>query len=167
MFQLDGNPHEIIIKDTKYYVKELYSADKRNTTQLAVSVRIEIYQPNCNSYLFQCWDLFVGAQVDIFGKTTVLKQCDLKTAEWNKFYSSFLTEVSLDFQSYIGFAPFRWKTRSSKNWKNTRESPLTSGWRRAILEVNKRPQTWGNWSSKSPGWSKECRAIGLYFLTTS
>ena len=42
----------------------------------------------------QCWDLFVGAQVDIFGKTTVLKQCDLKTAEWNKFYSSFLTEVS-------------------------------------------------------------------------
>ena len=37
VFQLDGNPHEIIIKDTKYYVKELYSADKRNTTQLAVS----------------------------------------------------------------------------------------------------------------------------------
>ena len=31
VFQLDGNPHEIIIKDTKYYVKELYSADKRNT----------------------------------------------------------------------------------------------------------------------------------------
>ena len=34
VFRLDGNPHEIIIKDTKYYVKELYSADKRNTTQL-------------------------------------------------------------------------------------------------------------------------------------
>ena len=31
VFQLDGNPHEIIIRDTKYYVKELYSADKRNT----------------------------------------------------------------------------------------------------------------------------------------
>ena len=31
VFQLDGNPHEIIIKDTKYYVKEIYSADKRNT----------------------------------------------------------------------------------------------------------------------------------------
>jgi hypothetical protein len=31
VFHLDGNPHEIIIKDTKYYVKELYSADKRNT----------------------------------------------------------------------------------------------------------------------------------------
>ena len=37
VFRLDGNPHEIIIKDTKYYVKELYSADKRNTTQLQVS----------------------------------------------------------------------------------------------------------------------------------
>ena len=32
VFRLDGQPHEIIIKDTKYYVKELYSADKRNTT---------------------------------------------------------------------------------------------------------------------------------------
>ncbi len=40
VFRLDGQPHEIIIKDTKYYVKELYSADKRNTTQLAVSYRL-------------------------------------------------------------------------------------------------------------------------------
>ena len=31
IFRLDGNPHEVIIKDTKYYVKELYSADKRHT----------------------------------------------------------------------------------------------------------------------------------------
>lgn len=37
----------------------------------------------------------MGAQIDVFGKMTVLKQCDLKTAEWNKFYSSFLTEVGL------------------------------------------------------------------------
>jgi hypothetical protein len=37
VFHLDGNPHEIIIKDTKYYVKEIYSADKRNTNQLTVS----------------------------------------------------------------------------------------------------------------------------------
>ena len=77
IFRLDGQPHEIIIKDTKYYVKELFSADKRSEQQLA------------------CWDLYVGASVDIFGKATVLKQADLKTAEWNKFYSSFLTEVSL------------------------------------------------------------------------
>jgi len=79
IFQLDGNPHEIIIRDTKYYVKELYSADKRNTQQLS------------------CWDLFVGAQVDIFGKNTVFKQADLKTAEWNKFYASFLTEMKNTF----------------------------------------------------------------------
>lgn len=31
--------------------------------------------------------------MDIFGKKTVLKQCDLKTAEWNKFYGAFLNEV--------------------------------------------------------------------------
>ena len=37
VFNLDGNPHEIIIRDTKYYVKEIYSADKRNTQQLSVS----------------------------------------------------------------------------------------------------------------------------------
>jgi len=49
---------------------------------------------------FKCWDLFVGAQIDVFGKVTVLKQCDLKTAEWNKFYSSFLTEVSTPHQSH-------------------------------------------------------------------
>ena len=39
IYRLDGNPHEIIIKDTKYYVKELYSADKRNTHQLQVSFK--------------------------------------------------------------------------------------------------------------------------------
>ena len=39
----------------------------------------------------------MGASVDIFGKATVLKQADLKTAEWNKFYASFLTEVSYTF----------------------------------------------------------------------
>ena len=83
MFHLDGQPHEIIIKDTKYYVKELYSADKRNTAQLA------------------CWDLYVGASIDVFGKATVLKQADLKTSEWNKFYSSFLTEVSSFYSSVI------------------------------------------------------------------
>jgi hypothetical protein len=32
IYRLDGNPHEVIIKETKYFVKELYSADKRITT---------------------------------------------------------------------------------------------------------------------------------------
>ena len=29
IFRLDGQPHEIIIKDTKYYVKEIYSGEKK------------------------------------------------------------------------------------------------------------------------------------------
>jgi hypothetical protein len=39
----------------------------------------------------------VGCSVDIFGKVTELKQADLKTNEWNKFYSSFLTEMKNTF----------------------------------------------------------------------
>ena len=45
----------------------------------------------------KCWDLFVGGKIDIFGKPTELKQCDLKTAEWNKFYGSFLNEMKNTF----------------------------------------------------------------------
>lgn len=81
-FKLDGSPHEIVIKDTKYFVKEIFSADKNQQHQLT------------------CWDLFIGAKVDIFGKATVLKKCDLKTAEWNKFYASVLIEVSSYFDSF-------------------------------------------------------------------
>lgn len=33
----------------------------------------------------------------MFGKTTILKQCDLKTAEWNQFYGSFLNEMKNTF----------------------------------------------------------------------
>ena len=39
----------------------------------------------------------MGAKIDIFGKPSVLKQCDLKTAEWNKFYGSFLNEMKNTF----------------------------------------------------------------------
>jgi len=42
IYKLDGSPHEVIIKDTKYYVKELYSADKRNTNQLQVRFPLQI-----------------------------------------------------------------------------------------------------------------------------
>eukprot|EP00347_Sterkiella_histriomuscorum_P018985 403343410 len=79
IFNLDGNPHEIIIKDTKYYVKELYGCEKFKNT------------------IVTCWDLHVGAKIDIFGKPTILKQADLKTSEWNKFYGSFLTEMKNTF----------------------------------------------------------------------
>lgn len=80
IFRLDGKPHEIIIKDTKYYVKEIYSGEKKNQGKA-----------------LSCWDLYVGCYIDIFGKCTILKQCDLKTAEWNQFYGSFLTEMKNTF----------------------------------------------------------------------
>ena len=81
IYRLDGQPHEIIIKDTKYYVKEIYSGEKGAMKGTVVN----------------CWDLHVGCKVDIFGKATILKQCDLKTAEWNQFYGSFLTEMKNTF----------------------------------------------------------------------
>lgn len=30
IYRLDGQPHEIIIKDTKYFVKEIYSGEKKS-----------------------------------------------------------------------------------------------------------------------------------------
>ncbi len=36
IFNLDGNPHEIIIKDTKYYVKELYGCEKYKNSIVTV-----------------------------------------------------------------------------------------------------------------------------------
>ncbi len=80
VYRLDGNPHEITIKDTKYFVKEIYSCEKHH-----------------KNAIITCWDLFVGGKVDIFGKPTELKLCDLKTAEWNKFYGSFLNEMKNTF----------------------------------------------------------------------
>ena len=40
-----------------------------------------------------CWDLFVGAELDIFGKKTVLKQCDRMTAQWNLFHGRKLLKM--------------------------------------------------------------------------
>lgn len=51
IYRLDGQPHEIIIKDTKYYVKEIYSGEKKNQGKVV-----------------SCWDLFIGCKIDIFGK---------------------------------------------------------------------------------------------------
>lgn len=80
IYRLDGQPHEIIIKDTKYYVKEIYSGEKKSLGKVV-----------------SCWDLYIGCYVDIFGKSTILKQSDLKTSEWNQFYGSFLTEMKNTF----------------------------------------------------------------------
>jgi hypothetical protein len=61
-------------------VKEIYSGEKKKQGQV-----------------IDCWDLHINSYVDIFGKPTILKQCDLKTAEWNQFYGSFLTEMKNTF----------------------------------------------------------------------
>lgn len=151
IYRLDGQPHEIIIKDTKYYVKELYSADKRNTAQLA------------------CWDLYVGAAIDIFGKATVLKQADLKTSEWNKFYASFLTEVS-----YLGAPPLttdwftlchRWRTHSSRSSRSMSVGHSTLGWPKPIKLHNRRRHTWESSSFRSVLWNSACLAIDHCFQT--
>jgi hypothetical protein len=116
-YRLDGQPHEIVIKDTKYFVKELYSSDKRNNTQLAA------------------WDLFVGAKIDIFGKAVELKQCDLKTQEWNKFYASFLQEMKNTFieelRKYERKALEPWLTKS-----NTGKIAASTNLRGLIVQVS-------------------------------
>ncbi len=38
IYHLDGNPHEIIIKDTKYFVKEIYSCEKHKNSIITVSM---------------------------------------------------------------------------------------------------------------------------------
>ena len=75
-YRLDDKPHEITIDDTKYYVKELFIWEGIKSKRVA-----------------SIWDLHVGAKIDIFGKPTILKQCCLKTTEWNKFYGAFLKEI--------------------------------------------------------------------------
>ena len=37
IYRLDDQPHEVVIKETKYFIKELFSADKRKQDPLRVS----------------------------------------------------------------------------------------------------------------------------------
>ena len=37
IYHLDGNPHEITIKDTKYFVKEIYASEKHKNAIITVS----------------------------------------------------------------------------------------------------------------------------------
>ena len=71
-YKLNGDPHEVKIEDTKYYLKDIQGSS---------------WKP------IELWDLYVGAKIDIFGKPTILKRCCLKTVEWNKFYGEFLNEI--------------------------------------------------------------------------
>lgn len=41
IYHLDGSPHELIIKDTKYLVKDLFACEKHKDTTLTV-----IYKSN-------------------------------------------------------------------------------------------------------------------------
>ena len=36
IYRLDGNPHEITIKDTKYFVKEIYACEKHKNAIITV-----------------------------------------------------------------------------------------------------------------------------------
>ena len=36
LYCLDGNPHEVTIKDTKYFVKELYACEKHKSSIITV-----------------------------------------------------------------------------------------------------------------------------------
>ena len=40
VYRLDGNPHEVTIKDTKYFVKELYACEKHKGQIITVSLII-------------------------------------------------------------------------------------------------------------------------------
>ena len=75
-FKLNGDPHEVKIEDTKYFIKEVFKSDSAK-----------------NKKPLEIWDIFVGAKIDLFGKPTILKRCCLKTVEWNKFYGAYLNEI--------------------------------------------------------------------------
>ena len=38
VYRLDGNPHEVTIKDTKYFVKELYACEKHKGQIITVTL---------------------------------------------------------------------------------------------------------------------------------
>ena len=43
VYRLDGNPHEVTIKDTKYFVKELYACEKHKGQIITVRITNYIY----------------------------------------------------------------------------------------------------------------------------
>ena len=48
---------------------------------------------NAKGKQIDCWDLYIGSELDIFGKKTVLKQCDRMTAQWNLFHGRKLLKM--------------------------------------------------------------------------
>lgn len=48
---------------------------------------LEILQ-NTKGKPLTVWDLHIGCEIDIFGKPTIFKRCDQRTAEWNHSYAN-------------------------------------------------------------------------------
>lgn len=46
-----------------------------------------------NNRKLEAWDLFIGSEIDILGKPTILKSCDANTALWNESNASKLISI--------------------------------------------------------------------------
>ena len=55
IYHLDGNPHEITIKDTKYFVKEIYASEKHKNAIITVSHRHVLSHPFLSSAGTYLW----------------------------------------------------------------------------------------------------------------
>ncbi len=78
----------------------------------------------------------MGAKIDIFGKPTVMKQCDLKTAEWNKFYGSFLNEMKNTFiEELRKYERKALDTKIIKNCEAVKERQCATSLRDLITQV--------------------------------
>jgi hypothetical protein len=62
-----------------------------NATTNVLQVRIKGLDPihidlstDPLGYSLEVWDMFVGSQIDILGKPTILKRGDIKSIEWNE-----------------------------------------------------------------------------------
>ena len=90
--------------------------------------------------------MFVGSKIDIFGKPTVLKQCDLKTAEWNKFYGSFLTEMKNTFLEELRkYERKALEPKLVKTCDALKERQCATNLRELILQVSSLKQKLGNY----------------------
>ena len=60
VYHLDGNPHEITIKDTKYFVKEIYACEKHKNSIITVRM--------IDLSLFSVGTYSLGARLTYLGK---------------------------------------------------------------------------------------------------
>ena len=53
---------------------------------LAEPQTLEVLQ-NSKGRPLTVWDLHIGCEIDIFGKSTIFKRCDQRTADWNHSFA--------------------------------------------------------------------------------